>query len=180
MRSALALALLFFCCAVLLSSCKQAELFRRAGARPAFNGPRVGLTVPEIDGEDFDGKRLKLSDQRGKVVVLVFWASWCKPCRDLIPHERELAERYRNKPFVLLGVNNDDNFEAARKVIAAERMNWPIWKTGAVDHAINRDWCVNSWPAVFVIDTKGVLRYTRVSGQHLDNAVATLLAEKNE
>ena len=77
--------------------------------------------APEIDGVDFDGKRLKLSDQHGKVVAVVFWASWCGPCRAMIPHERELVERFRGKPFVMVGVNNDDNHDAARKVIAAEK-----------------------------------------------------------
>jgi len=178
MRPTVGMTLILLSLALLTPSCARLELFRRSESLRAGT-PRIGAPVPEIDGETFDGSRVKLSDQRGKVVVLVFWASWCKPCRDMIPHERELAERHRGKPFVMLGVNNDENPDAARKVIAKEKMNWPIWKTDAIAHPINSTWGVKSWPAIFVIDANGILRYTRITGQYLDNAVETLLAEMN-
>ena len=68
----------------------------------------VGKPAPEIEGVDVDGKPLKLSDYRGKVVLLVFWGAWCGPCMALVPHERELAERYKGRPFTLLGVDCKD------------------------------------------------------------------------
>src|SRR5579872_1099018 len=74
----------------------------------------VGNSALEIEGEDLDGKPLKLSEQRGKVVVLNFWFSTCNPCRVLIPHERELVERLKDKPFVLLGINSDEDRDKAK------------------------------------------------------------------
>ena len=65
------------------------------------------MLAPDIEGDDFDGTRFKLSDYRGKVVAVSFWASWCKPCRELIPHERAIVERFQGRNFVLLGVNID-------------------------------------------------------------------------
>jgi thiol-disulfide isomerase/thioredoxin len=157
--------------------CKLLSL-RRAEKSSAPSGvPCVGQTAPEIDGEDMAGNRMSLTEHRGKVVVVVFWASWCKPCRDMIPHERDLYERHRGKPFVLLGVNNDENQEAASKVIASQKMTWPIWKTTGAHDAINERWGVKSWPAVFVLDAKGVVRHVNVRGPQLENAVETLLAE---
>lgn len=176
MRSMAGLALWMATLAVLAQGCARWTLFQRAEP-PAVATPRIGQEVPEIDGETFEGSRLKLSEQRGKVVVLVFWASWCKPCRDMIPHERELAERYRGKPVAILGVNNDENLDAAQRVIDSQKMTWPIWKTGGTSHPINLAWGVDRWPAVFVIDREGILRYVRVRGEHLDNAIETLLAE---
>ena len=65
----------------------------------------VGNPVPEVEGTDLDGKKAKLSGLKGKVVVLDFWATWCGPCRAMIPHERELVEKYKDKPFAILSVS---------------------------------------------------------------------------
>lgn len=163
---------------LLTSGCARFGLFRRSEtSHSLIAGPRVGAPAPEIDGEDFSGRRFKLSDYRGKVVVVTFWASWCGPCRAMIPHERQLAERFRNRPFALISVNNDENHDAARDVMAKMGVNWPNWKTTGTRDPINAAWGVESWPSVFVIDANGVLRYTRVTGPYLENAVETLLAE---
>jgi thiol-disulfide isomerase/thioredoxin len=168
-------ALLLLGSALLAGGCKGLDLF--SGPFTLAKGSRVGYPAPELDGEDFDGKRVKLSDYRGKVVAVVFWASWCSPCRAMIPHERDMVERFRDKPFVLLGVNNDDNHAAARAVIAAEKMTWPICKTNGPKDAINQRWRVEAWPTVYVIDAKGVIRYYGVRGPQLEAAIETLLAE---
>ena len=64
---------------------------------------QVGKQAPDIEGEDLDEARLKLGHYRGKVVLLVFWASWCGPCMRAVPHEKELVKRFKGRPFVLLG-----------------------------------------------------------------------------
>ncbi len=88
-----------------------------------------GKPAPEIDGVDFDGKRLKLSDYRGKVVVLAFWGSWCGPCMNEVPRERELVERLKGKPFALLGVNCDEDRMTALKVIESRGFDGPTGTT---------------------------------------------------
>ncbi len=135
------------------------------------------MPAPEIDGETFDGQRMKLSEQKGKVAVVVFWFSKCPPCRALIPHERDLVRRHHDRPFVLLGVNNDENLDDARKLMAEQQMNWPIWKPGEGEHKIHRQWGVKFFPAVFVIDAEGILRYSYVSELNLDNIVDSLVLE---
>src|SRR5215475_209715 len=103
MRSTIAMAMLVGF-ALATPSCLKMDFFkRRDTALAAKADPRIGLPAPEIDSEDFDGNRVKLSDYRGKVVVVVFWYAACPPCRAMIPHERELAERYRDKPFAMIG-----------------------------------------------------------------------------
>jgi peroxiredoxin len=119
----------------------------------------VGKTAPEIDGVDFDGKPLKLSDYRGKVVVLVFWGSWCSPCIAQVPHERDLAARLKGQPFALLGVDCEDSRETARGVMARERMTWPNWFDGPQGEGpIARRYHIRAYPSVFLIDAKGVIR----------------------
>jgi thiol-disulfide isomerase/thioredoxin len=82
----------------------------------------VGKLAPEIEGEDLDGHKLKLSDYRGKVVMISFWASWCGPCMRLVPDERALAERMKGKPFVLVGVNGDSKKADAQRAVTEEKM----------------------------------------------------------
>ncbi len=140
---------------------------------------KVGGVAPEITGTDLDGKPLKLSDHRGKVVVVVFWGSWCGPCMAMVPHEKELWQRHKDKSFALFGVNCGDTREEAKKTATAKGMGWPSWYSGEEtrgDIAIEYD--VQHWPTVFVIDAKGVIRFIDVRDKELEEAVDSLLVEK--
>jgi len=68
----------------------------------------VGKPAPDVEGTDLDGKKVKLSSYKGKVVVLDIWATWCGPCKAMIPHERELVKKLEGKPFVFLSVSADE------------------------------------------------------------------------
>jgi peroxiredoxin len=119
---------------------------------------KIGELAPEIEGKSLDGKAMKLSDFRGKVVLLVFWFKSCGPCLADVPQHRALVERHKGKPFVILGINSDDDGEAARKVAAKEGMTWPSFWDG--DHGpIVKRWQVRAWPTMYLLDEKGVIRY---------------------
>jgi thiol-disulfide isomerase/thioredoxin len=136
-----------------------------------------GKKAPGLEGEDVRGGKLRLSDYRGKVVAIVFWATWCGPCMAMVPHERELVKRMEGKPFVLLGINGDDDRAAALKVMAEQSMTWPsVWNGGKLD-GIVAAWGVRSWPTVYVLDAAGVIRYDGLRGEYLDKAVDRLVAE---
>ena len=179
MRPTLGVAFLLLGVALLLPSCARFDFFKRRESTPtAAAGPRVGTPAPEIDAEEFNGNRVKLTDYRGKVVVVVFWYAGCPPCRAMIPHERELADRYRDKPFTLLGVYSDVDYAKASEIIAAQHMTWPIVKSGSGSDAITNRYSVKCFPSIFVIDAAGVVRYASVGGgQGFDSVVADLLAE---
>jgi thiol-disulfide isomerase/thioredoxin len=138
----------------------------------------VGKAAPEIEGESVDGKPLKLSDYRGKVVVLNFWASWCGPCMDLVPHERALVKRLEGKPFALLGIDGDADRKKAAKVMVKEKMNWPSWWDHTDgDGSIATQWNVRGWPTIYILDHKGVIRYKNFPRNDLDTLVDALLKE---
>ena len=160
---------------VRLADRARAELARIAN----LPNLKVGRVAPEIAGEDLDGKPLKLSDHRGKVVVICFWATWCGPCMAMVPHERELVARMAGKPFVLLGVNSDEakDRDKARRVAREKRMTWPSWWDGGHRGAIQTAYDVTHWPTVYVLDARGVIRHIDVRGKELDRAVDTLLAD---
>lgn len=126
----------------------------------------VGKVAPEIEGEDIDGKKLRLSDFRGKIVMLSFWASWCGPCMQMVPSEAKLAERMKGKPFALIGVNGDSNPNDAKRAVEKEKMTWPsFWSEGGGDGPIPTSWNVRGWPAVYVLDANGVIRF---KGEDID------------
>jgi thiol-disulfide isomerase/thioredoxin len=145
----------------------------------------IGNIAPEIEGEDLDGEKMKLTDYRGKIVVLSFWGSWCGPCMGMIPHERTLAERMTGKPFALIGVDSDNDRLAGKRAVAAQKMTWPsFWcGTNGTDGAIPTAWNVKGWPTVYVLDPKGVIRLKLegFGGTNTDNAlngtIDRLLAE---
>lgn len=142
----------------------------------------IGKVAPEIKGRDLDGTPLRLSDYRGKVVVLNFWShEFCGVCRKMYPHERSLVERLRDKPFVLLGINNDSDREEVRAVMERERLDWHAWwDPGDPFGPIATKWNIRSWPTIFVLDHQGVIRYRDVTGERLEEAVDGLLREQEQ
>ena len=139
---------------------------------------KAGRPAPEIVGEGIDGKPFKLSDYKGKVVVVVFWGSWCGPCMAMVPHERELRERLKDKPFALLGVNCGDKRETAKETQARRQMEWPSWWDGEdIRGPIETVYNIQQWPTVYVIDPKGVIRNVDIRGKELDQAVDKLLTD---
>ncbi len=137
----------------------------------------VGKTAPEILGEDLDEKALKLSDFRGRVVVLTFWASWCGPCMAMVPHERQLAARMSGRSFALIGINGDRERDVARAAVTSNSISWPSFWNGGPDGPISDLWNVHSWPTIYVLDAKGVIRFKQVEEEKLDEAVDLLMRE---
>jgi peroxiredoxin len=136
----------------------------------------VGKEAPEIEGADLDGREMKLSDYRGKVVVLTFWGTWCGPCMRMVPDERKLLARLAGKPFALVGVNSDTDQARLRAAVEKEGITWRSFRDGPAPSPIAKAWNVHSWPAVYVLDRQGVIRYRNVRGQDLEAAVDALLS----
>jgi thiol-disulfide isomerase/thioredoxin len=139
----------------------------------------VGKAAPEIEGEDTDGAKFKLSDYRGKVVLLVFWATWCAPCMREVPHEKAIAERFRGKPFALVGVNSDTDKSMLKERAAKEGIQWRSFWCGEKGPLgpIPLAWNVTGWPAVYVLDPNGIIRAKQVSGKRLDQVLDKVVGE---
>lgn len=141
---------------------------------------QVGMKAPAAESKTLGGEKVSLADYKGKVVVLDFWATWCGPCKAMIPHERELVRRLRDKPFALISVSVDDDRAELEGFLRAEPMPWAHWWEGGENGPLVRKWNVGIFPTVYVIDAKGVIRYKHVQGEELDKAVDKLLAEIKE
>jgi len=139
----------------------------------------VGNPVPDVDGSDLDGKKVKLSSYRGKVVLLDFWATWCGPCKAMIPHEREMVEKLKDKPFALLSVSVDDEKGTLTEFISTDKMPWSHWWDGPKG-PVCKTFRVRSYPTLFLIDAKGVLRKKWIGSpgaEVIDKAIDELVAE---
>jgi thiol-disulfide isomerase/thioredoxin len=137
----------------------------------------IGKAAPEVVSKDLDDKAAKLSELKGKVVVLDIWATWCSPCRQMIPHEREMVEKLKDKPFKLISVSADDEKKTLVDFLKEEKMPWTHWWEGRHEGGIIHDWNVRFFPTIYVIDAKGLIRYKNVRGKQLEEAVEKLLDE---
>jgi len=143
----------------------------------------VGKTAPDIVGTDLDGKPLRLSEFRGRVVVLTFSAEWCAICRAQAPYEQFLMERYADWPLVMLVVQAGTSRDAAKQSHlanpVAHRVFWdpPKGETGG---PIATAWNVRGWPAGYVLDGDGVIQFVDLREEDLLKAVRQLVDTQAE
>jgi thiol-disulfide isomerase/thioredoxin len=109
-------------------------------------------------------------------LVVDVWATWCPPCKAMIPHERELVKRLAGKPFALLSISADDDKKEVADFIKGEPMPWDHWFNGPKGGVIEK-WKISYFPTIYVLDGTGTIRYKGVRGKQMDEAVDALLAE---
>jgi hypothetical protein len=98
----------------------------------------------------------------------------------MYPHERSLVKRLQGKPFALLGINSDKNLNELHAAMIQEQITWRSWwDGGSTGGPIASLFGIRSWPTIYVIDHKGVIRYKNVRGEALDEAVDALLEERS-
>lgn len=135
----------------------------------------IGKKAPNVESKNLDDKTEQLKDYQGKVVVLDIWATWCGPCRAMIPHEREMVEKLKEKPFALISISADAEKKTLTDFLKKESMPWTHWWNGT--GGIVKDWNVQFFPTIYVLDAEGVIRYKNIRGKELEEAVEKLLAE---
>lgn len=143
----------------------------------------IGRSAPDVDGRDAQGRAFRLSDYRGKVVVLTFSGNWCGPCKGMYPDERELVERLKGRAFAILSVTMDETVNTLRQSIDKGEITWRCWWDGGVNGPICKAWDIRQYPTVYVLDPAGVIRYKSVQGHYLKKSVELLmndLKEKNQ
>lgn len=138
----------------------------------------VGEPAPATVSVNLDGKQVKLSELKGKVVVLDFWATWCGPCVRMIPHTREVVDQMKDKPFAFVSVSVDAKKETVEGFLKKTKMPWTHWWDGRGGKTA-RLWDVTAFPTVYVIDHKGVIRHKQVGynpeGKELDEVIEKLV-----
>ena len=116
----------------------------------------VGKEFPDFEFTDFDSKKRRFSEFRGKYVLLDVWGFWCPPCRREMPYLREAANRFKNRNLVLVGLNTDPvPFDQVKRTLEANNMMWTSAKFESVFDFLNKQLRVESFPTTFLITPEG-------------------------
>ena len=113
--------------------------------------------APDFTLKSSTGKNIKLSELRGQVVMINFWASWCGPCRQEMPLLDQLYQRYQPMGFTLLGVNVEEDSSAADKILKEIPVSFPVLYDN--NSKVSESYQVQAMPSTFLIDRDGKLRY---------------------
>ena len=116
-----------------------------------------GALAPDFTLRTLDGPNLRLQEQRGRVVLVNFWATWCAPCRQEMPHLSKLYDKYGSSGFVLLGVNVDDDTKNAVELATKLGLKFPVSLDS--DKKVSRLYDLSAMPSTVLIDREGKVRF---------------------
>ncbi len=117
----------------------------------------VGSTAPDFTLKNRNGENIKLSELRGEVVMVNFWASWCAPCRQEMPLLEELHDRYGDMGFTLLGVNVEEDSSAALDLLKEIPVTFPILLD--TSNSVSKRYNVVAMPSTVILDRDGKVRF---------------------
>jgi thiol-disulfide isomerase/thioredoxin len=139
---------------------------------------KVGKKAGNFEKETDSGDTLALSDvvAKGKFTLLDFWASWCKPCRAEIPNLRRAYNLYHDKGFNILSITMDANSEDWKEAIRKDTMHWYNIKD-TKENSVSDAYNIKALPAVFLLDSNGVVIATGLRGEELIDKLGNLLGE---
>ncbi len=139
-----------------------------------------GQAAPEIRLTDLAGKTLSLARLKGKVVVVDFWASWCKPCREELAVLEALHQKYASKGLVILGVNVDKDAETARKFLKDNKLALSFSLANDAKHEVAERYAPPTMPSSYVIGRDGKVQFVQAGfrasdAKRIEAAVENLL-----
>lgn len=160
--------------------CNSKEIAEFKKDPEGFVPPVLPRPAPKLSAKTLDGKTITLEDYKGKVVLVDFWATWCKPCIEAMPEIDKLHKELGSKGFVVLGVSIDEDTKKVGPFAEKRKFSYPL----VVDNKETPSWAefkVKGIPAMFLIDKKGqiVAQWkAKVDHKELKAAVEKALADE--
>jgi peroxiredoxin len=138
--------------------------------------PKPGEQAPDISIADAKGKKIKLADLKGKVVLVDFWASWCGPCRKAMPGLKNVYTAYKAKGFEIYGISLDEKKADWQKAVTADKINWlQVNEPGGWETPTARAWHIEQLPSAFLLDKEGKIIATDPTEKQLQEVLKKLL-----
>jgi thiol-disulfide isomerase/thioredoxin len=164
-----------------LDQYKQNTAIRQRAARYLERVDLARATMaPPFSVTTMDGQHVSIDNLAGKVVLIDFWATWCGPCREALPHVQEIARKFQGEPFVVLSVSLDKDEDKWKDFVAKHEMTWPQYRDGSFTGPIATLFKVNAIPATFSIDADGVLEDQHVGDADIQGKLKKLIAQAVE
>ena len=136
--------------------------------------------APPFNVTTLDGQHLSMDSLAGKVVLIDFWATWCGPCREALPHIRQIAGKFAAQPFVVLSISLDKDEGKWKDFVAKNGMTWMQYRDGGSEGGIAKLFGVSAIPATFTIDADGVLEDQHVGDADIEGKLKKLIARAIE
>jgi thiol-disulfide isomerase/thioredoxin len=127
-----------------------------------------------------DGRHISLDGLAGKVVLIDFWATWCGPCREALPHIRQIAKKFDGQPLVVLSISLDSDEAKWKDFVGKNGMTWMQYREGGFEGSISKQFNATAIPATFTIDADGVLEDQHVGDADIEGKLKKLIAGATE
>ncbi len=127
-----------------------------------------------------EGQHLSMDELKGKVVLMDFWATWCGPCREALPHMRQIAKKFQGEPIVVLSVSLDSDEQKWKDFIAKNEMPWAQYYDGGFKGPIAMLFGVEAIPHTFTIDADGVLQDEHIGDASIEGKLKKLVGRARE
>jgi thiol-disulfide isomerase/thioredoxin len=135
--------------------------------------------APNFRLTTLDGRTLTLENLAGKVVLIDFWATWCGPCRNALPHIQQIVKKFDGQPLVVLSISQDSDQAKWKEFVGKNEMTWlQYWDRGS--GPLSKMFGVTAIPATFTIDADGVLEDQHVGDANIEGKLKKLIARATE
>ena len=143
--------------------------------------PKLSMSkmAPNFEVTTLDGSHFNLDQMNGKVVLIDFWATWCGPCNEELPHMRRIAKDFANEPLVIISISWDNDEAKWKEFIGNNGMTWQQYRDA--NHTLSERFDVHAIPHYFTIDSDGVLTAELVgSGSDVEGRLRKLIKKARE
>jgi thiol-disulfide isomerase/thioredoxin len=136
--------------------------------------------APAFAVTTLSGQRIALDDLKGKVVLLDFWATWCEPCREALPHMREIAKKFQGQPLVIVSVSLDPDEQKWKDYVEKNEMTWLNYRDGGFTGPVSKLFGVEAIPHTFTIDPDGILQDEHIGDASVEGKLKKLIARARD